>query len=148
VLCGFGSGICYALYSIFSRYALIKGYSPQTISFYTFTFCSIGCLPLVAAANVSNIPALVSDPAVWAIALALGSFGCLFPYSLYTKGLSGVTGATASMTATFEPVVAVLIGIFLYSESLTIWQGAGIAMILGGIILLAKTNTADNANNK
>ena len=146
-LYGLGSGLGYALYSIFSRYALKKGYSPQTISFYTFAFCSIGCMPFIAAATVSNVPVLASDPSVWVFALALGSFGCLFPYWLYTKGLAGVTGATASMTATLEPVVAVLFGIFIYSESLTTWQGAGIAMILGGIILLAKATPAGTNNN-
>jgi len=140
-LFGLGAGLGYALYSVFGRYALMKGYSPQTISFYTFAFCSVGCIPVLLAAPVSNIPVLVSDPVVWLLALALGICSCLFPFLLYIQGLAGVTGATASMTATLEPVVAVLFGIFLYREILTVWQGAGIVMVLSGIILLAKTNS-------
>ena len=138
VLYGLGSGFGYALYSIFGRYALIRGYSPQTISFYTFAFCTIGCVPFVAAVSASNLTMLASDPVIWVYALALGSLGCLFPYWLYTEGLSGVTTANASMTATLEPIVAVLFGILLYGELLTIWQGAGMILVLAGIIALAK----------
>ena len=148
ILYGLGSGFGYALYSIFGRYALLRGYSPQTISFYTFLFCTLGCIPFVAAVTGPSLTTVASDPSVWLFALALGSLGCLFPYWLYTKGLSGVTGATASMTATLEPVVAALFGIFIYSEALTLWQGAGIALVLGGIILLAKTSSADTPSKK
>jgi len=142
ILYGLGSGFGYALYSIFGRYALKRDYSPQTISFYTFLFCTLGCIPFAVAATGPNLPVLISSPSVWLYALALGILGCLFPYWLYTKGLSGVTGATASMTATLEPVVAALFGLFLYSEILTLWQGAGMALVLGGIILLAKISSA------
>ena len=76
----------------------------------------------------------------------------MFPYWLYTKGLSGLTGATASMTATLEPIVAVLFGVVLYREVLMIWQVVGIVLVLGGIVLLAKLNTTekpvtDSGNN-
>ena len=144
ILFGLGSGFGYALYSIFSRYALQRGYSPQTISFYTFTFCSIACLPFVLITGVS--PALlVFDPAVLLYSLALGILGCLFPYWLYTKGLSGLTGATASMTATLEPVVAVLFGVILYKEVLMMWQVIGIVLVLVGIILLTKVSPTERS---
>jgi len=143
IIYGLSSGFGYALYSIFSRYALLRGYSPQTISFYTFTFCTLACIPIVIFAAEASLPILLLEPEIWILALALGTLGCLFPYWLYTKGLSGVTGATASMTATLEPVIAVLFGVLLYREVLTFWQVAGILLILGGIVLLAKTNSAN-----
>ena len=144
ILFGLGSGFGYALYSIFSRYALQRGYSPQTISFYTFLFCSLACFPFTISSGIN--PAMqLNDPVVWILSLALGLIGCLFPYWLYTKGLSGLTGATASMTATLEPVVAVLFGVFLYNEALRIWQVAGMVLVLGGIILLAKMSSTEKA---
>jgi len=140
ILFGLGSGVGYALYSIFSRYALMKGYSAQTISFYTFMFCTLACIP-VALGTGANMTLPTHIPSFWLYSLALGTLGCLFPYWLYTKGLSGLTGATASMTATLEPVVAVLFGVILYSEALSAWQIPGIILVLGGIIILAKINT-------
>jgi drug/metabolite transporter (DMT)-like permease len=140
ILYGLGSGLGYALYSIFGRYALNRGYSPQTISFYTFALCALGSMPFALTSPGMGLPSLfMSSPGVWACALALGILGCLMPYWLYTNGLSGVTGATASMTATLEPVVAALFGVFLYREALTIWQGSGMILVLGGILLLAIT---------
>ena len=144
ILFGLGSGLGYALYSIFGRYALMRGYSAQTISFYTFAFCTLGCIPFVAVSFGQNLSLLAFNPEVWLFALGLGILGCLFPYWLYTKGLSGVTGATASMTATFEPVVAALFGVFLYHEVLTIWQITGIALVLGGIILLSRIGSGSS----
>ena len=38
---GLGSGVCYALYSIFSQFALNRGYEPFTITLYTFIFAAI-----------------------------------------------------------------------------------------------------------
>ena len=145
ILFGLGSGLGYALYSIFGRYALLKDYSSQTISFYTFLFCALGCIPFAAAVSGSNLPVLAADPSVWMYAAALGILGCLFPYLLYTKGLSGVTGATASMTATLEPVVAALFGVILYKEMLTLWQVSGMVLVLGGIILLSRQGTNNRA---
>ena len=44
ILVGLGAGFGYALYSIFGRYALQRGYNSLTITFYTFlfaTFCTV-----------------------------------------------------------------------------------------------------------
>ena len=46
VLVGIGAGIGYALYSIFGRFALNKGYDSMTISLYTFIFAALGTVPL------------------------------------------------------------------------------------------------------
>ena len=145
VLFGLGSGFGYALYSIFSRYALLRCYSPQTISFYTFLFCSLACLPFVLSLGV-NPNVQINDPMIWLYSLGLCLLACIIPYWLYTKGLSGLTGASASMTATLEPIVAVLFGVILYNEALMRWQIAGIVLVLGGIILLAKTNSVGEDN--
>jgi drug/metabolite transporter (DMT)-like permease len=133
ILFGLGAGFGYALYSIFGRYALNRGYSPLTVSFYTFAMCAMGCIPL---ASVWELPDIFAAPGALPHALALGTLGCLFPFWLYTKGLAGTTGAKASMTATLEPVVAAAFGILLYREALTPWQIAGMALVLGGIVLL------------
>jgi len=138
ILFGLSSGLGYALYSIFSRYALKRDYRPQTISFYTFALCAAGSLLLsfIQVGNDFHLP--VINPEVIIFALALGSVGCVFPYWLYTKGLEHVPNAQASMTATLEPVVAATLGIFLYKETLTVWQGLGAVLIIGSILLLSK----------
>ena len=135
-LYGLGAGSGYALYTIFGRYALNRGYGPLTISFYTFALAALGSLFFVAQ---TSLPYAVALPEFWLLALGLGVLGCLLPYWLYTKGLAGVTGAVASMTATIEPVVAILFGVLLYREIVDFSQWVGVALILLGVVLLSKS---------
>ena len=50
---------------------------------------------------------------------ALGIVTCYLPYLLYTYGLTGLETGKASILASFEPVVATLVGIFVFHEKLT-----------------------------
>ncbi len=129
---GLCAGFGYALYSIFSTYALRK-YHSMTITFYTFALATIGTLPL------SNLPQLVpmlSDPSVIINSIGLGVFACMFPYLLYTRGLTGVIASHASVMATVEPVVATIIGVVVFHEAMTLSKLLGIVLILSGIVVL------------
>ena len=136
ILIGLASGFTYALYSIFSTFAL-KRYQPLTVTFYTFLFGSFACLwvadPVYAFGAVAAPEGLL-----WL--LALGVITGAAPYFLYTKGLSGVQPSHAAVIATAEPVVASLIGIFFYRESADLFTVLGIVMILGASILLSMKN--------
>ncbi len=134
ILYGLGAGFGYALYSIFGRYALEKGYSSLTISFYTF-LCSAICTSFLAdkgsvAAALSGNGGLIVKTVVLVLVVTL------FPYLSYTKGLSGVENGTASVLASVEPVVATLVGVVIYKETLNVWNVAGICLVLGSIILI------------
>ncbi len=134
ILYGLGAGFGYALYSIFGRYALEKGYGSLTISFYTF-LCSAICTSFLAdkgsvAAALSGNGGLIVKTVVLVLVVTL------FPYLSYTKGLSGVENGTASVLASVEPVVATLVGVVIYKETLNVWNVAGICLVLGSIILI------------
>ncbi len=134
ILYGLGAGFGYALYSIFGRYALEKGYSSLTISFYTF-LCSAICTSFLAdkgsvAAALSGNGGLIVKTVVLVLVVTL------FPYLSYTKGLSGVENGAASVLASVEPVVATLVGVVIYKETLNVWNVAGICLVLGSIILI------------
>ena len=70
----------------------------------------------------------------WFLGAGLVTGSCA--YLLYTFGLSKMEPSKASILATVEPVVATLIGIFLFQESLTFWSGVGILLVLGSLVLL------------
>ena len=140
ILIGLGSGIGYALYSIFGRYALERGYSSVAISFYTFLTCSVGLLiisPMLAPAT-ETISKITNGNTLADILLIIGIalMGTIFPYLLYTKGLSGVENGKAGIMASIEPVVAALLGILIYKEVLSFATILGILMVLGAVVLL------------
>lgn len=134
LLIGLGAGFGYALYSIFSRYALERGYHSLTITFYTFLFASI------AGVFFTDIPGLFKvftgsvNGCLFCVGIAL--LGTLVPYLLYTAGLKGMDNGTASVVVAIEPVIATMISVFVYREMLDIFAIIGIVMVLGAIVLV------------
>lgn len=134
LLCGIGSGLGYALYSIFSRYALKRGYGSATISLYTFLFAMLGSAVLAdTRLAVATLTASVPDFAISSFLILMVT---LFPYLLYTRGLEGLENGTASILASVEPVVATLVGMFIFGEWLGLWNVVGIALVLFSIVLI------------
>ncbi len=135
-LIGFAFGLCsgigYALYSIFSRYALNKGYDSLTISLYTFTFASMGGIPFSNVIAISSLCNMKS----FLLFIFMSILCCLLPYFLYTRGLENVENGKASMMATIEPVVATIIGVFLFGEKLNFITSLGIICVISGILIV------------
>lgn len=130
---GLGTGIGYSMYSVFGRYAINKGYSSMTITFYSFLVSAI------AAAFFTNWPVVTgsikSDPSViwWMLLIGLGvGFG---GYFLYTKGLENIETGLASILCSVELVTGTLIGLIVYNEELTTPVLIGLILIFAGIII-------------
>lgn len=138
ILFGLGSGFGYALYSIFSKFALNK-YSPSTISFYSFLFCAVFSLPL---SGLQQDLAGFGCWQAWAGALGIGVLCCAVPYVLYTDGLRQAEPGRAAILATIEPFVAAALGILLYREEVTVYKLLGMAAILGSVLLIDRQNPA------
>lgn len=132
VLAGLGSGLGYALYSIFGRYAL-KKYDSITVTLYTFIFASIGLIPFT---DIKEMIGLFSNVNALYYAIVLGLGATVLPFLLYTKGLSYLETSKASIIATLEPIVATIIGITLYSEPLTLFKIIGIALVVFAVFIL------------
>ena len=132
ILFGLGSGFGYALYSIFSKFAL-KKYTPSTITFYTILFCALFSLPL---SGLQNSLAALGDWRAWAGALGVGLLCCALPYHLYTAGLEEAEPGRAAILATLEPLVAAGLGILLFQEEVTPFKLLGMGAILGAVLLL------------
>ena len=130
---GLGAGLGYALYSIFSRYALEKGYSSFTISFYTFLLATVTTVFFIKPGEVMGVAFSSGSMIVLLIAFALVS--TIIPYLTYTVGLKGVENGQASIIASIEPVVATLIGIILFHEKMSVWVLIGIVLVLTGIVI-------------
>lgn len=133
VLLGLGSGLGYALYSIFGKFALAK-YPPLTVTAHTFIFASLGALPLSLAEGWHSAYLL---PQTWLYTLGIGVLCCVLPFVLYTRGLSGVEAGLAAVLATVEPAVAALLSVLLYHEPLSFDKMLGILLIFAAIVLLS-----------
>ena len=134
-LFGLGSGICYALYSIFSRFALNRGYEPFTVTLYTFLFSAVFCLCVTDIRPVIGVVFADAGSAGYALLFALVS--CILPYVFYTLGLKYIASSTASIIATVEPVVATIIGAIIFSEPIAVPFGyLGVALVFLSVVLI------------
>lgn len=134
ILLGLGSGFFYALYSIFGRYAINRGYGAWTMTFYTFLFCSVGCAFLCDWQVIGT--SVQADNSVLLWVLGLGFVTAFLPYVLYSMGLESMESSKASILASVEPVVSALFGVFVFHETLSPWGILGILMVLGAIVVL------------
>ena len=133
LLLGLASGVCYALYSIFSRFALNRGYSSLTINFYSCLLATIGA---TVAGGTEYLDIITASAPNLGFAFATGLVTCFLPYLLYTRGLEGLENGKASIMASVEPVVATIVGVVIYKEALTAMSAAGIVLVLAAIVLL------------
>lgn len=133
LLTGIGSGLGYALYSIFGSVAL-KKYHPFTVIFYTFLIASMGLLPFSSVGGIGRI--LTESGSSLANGLALGLISTFFPFLFYTSGLQHMEAGKASVLAFAEPMVATVAGIVVFKETLRVQNALGIALIFLAIVLL------------
>ena len=146
ILLGLGSGFFYALYSIFGRYAINRGYGAWTMTFYTFLFCSVGCAFLCDWQVIGN--AVQADNSVLLWVLGLGFVTAFLPYVLYSMGLENMESSKASILASVEPVVSALFGVFVFHETLTLWGILGILLVLGAIVVLNVKNKGSSSRTE
>lgn len=134
ILFGVGSGFFYALYSIFGRYAINRGYRSWTIVLYTFLFCSVGC-SFFADWNVICSVA-TSSLKVWPVFIGVAFVTAFFPYVFYSKGLEKIESSKASIIASIEPVVGTVMGMVFFGQFPDVWGYIGIALVIGAIVML------------
>lgn len=132
LLAGLGSGLGYALYSVFGRIAL-KKYNSLTVTLYTFVFAAAFLLPFL---NLQEMAGLFTQPSVFFYSAGLGVLGTVLPFLLYTRGLAHLETSRASLIATLEPVVATTIGVLFYNEPLTVFKIAGICLVVLAVSII------------
>lgn len=135
ILLALASGLFYALYSIFSRYAIQRGYHAYTIVFYTFLFSALGCSFLCDWSAIGTT--LVQADTAWILYLGLGLLTGFLPYVLYSRGLMVLESSRASILASMEAVSSMVLGMVLFREIPNIYGGIGIVLVLGSVAILS-----------
>ncbi|WP_281975804.1 DMT family transporter [Halobacillus litoralis] len=138
LMLGLGSGLFYALYSIFGKFVL-KKYRSLTVTVYTFLLAATGVFPFSRLWETGD---LLIGVKVWLLILGLGLVSTVLPFLLYTKGLEAVESSRASIIATIEPVVATFVGYFVFAEKMDIWQYAGVGLVILSVIIVQESKRA------
>lgn len=133
LLLGLGSGLCYALYGILGKRAMLGTPPPALL----FTSIAISAGALLTTPLPYGALALLwqhGGAHTWVYAAGLVFLGTLVPYFLFVKGLEKMPAAQASVFTIIEPLTAVLLAVAVLDEHLSAWQIAGVAMIIGAAV--------------
>ncbi len=130
---GIASGFTYGMYSIFTKIGL-KKYSPLTFTAYTFLVSAVILAPFSGKTLIANTVAQSGTDGFIILIFALTTN--VIPYICFTSGLKYMDAGKANITATIEPVVATVLGIFVFDEKLTFFSGLGIFLVLFSAVSL------------
>ena len=135
IVLGICSGFGYGLYSIFSRLALNRGYSPTTITFYTFLLSAIGGVFLVDFGHIAAASA-AHGMQLWGPLVAYVLIGTVGAYLMYTAGLSYMDTSKAAVMQSAEPAAATVLQIVvlgIWPDTLTL---VGVGLVTAAIAVL------------
>lgn len=136
LLYGLGSGFGYALYSIFGKLSIARGYKSNTINLYSTLFAALAAALIWGFKEPFSIA--FASPYNALVCTLNGVTTCFLPYVFFTYGLSGMEAGRVSIIASIEPVVATVVGVLIFSEAMTVFNLAGIVLVLAAIVI---TNT-------
>lgn len=138
-----GSAITFAFYQhLAKRQMLVLGSALFT------------CIGMSTAALLAIGQSLVVDGAqsylhynaeIWFLGLMLGIFGTVLPSFLLNAGIARIGARATSSTASFGPIVTIVLAVVILGEEFTLFHAAGTAMVLAGSWLFARLETANRA---
>lgn len=147
LLSGVASGFAYSLYGIITAFFLKLNGGKGTLIFsaLSFAFASVGaCLTVNPVEIVRKAVAVGDLPLTVLFFICFGLCTAVLPYVFYTKGLERVRPDVASILAFSEPLTAAVFGIFVLGQSFDVFQGLGIILVVGAIIILNISKKTQN----
>jgi drug/metabolite transporter (DMT)-like permease len=127
------SVLCAAVYSVFSRPTLMR-HGPLFVTALAMTFAVAALLPVVAVKSGGiTLPAFSFKG--WMAVVFLGTVAGTLQFSLFMWALRWLPPTTTVLYLTLNPITAMVLGIVLLGEKLTLELVAGMALVLMGILV-------------
>ncbi len=129
-----GAVVSWAAYTILARYAM-RNLSALTVLTYSSVIGSVLLTPFAVRPDIVAVLSMQSI-ATWSSLLYL-AFGCAgIAYLFYYQGIRDVGPNGAAIFLNLEPVSAILLGVFLLGEALTVPVTIGAVLVIGGLYLV------------
>lgn len=141
VISGLLAAFSYALYSIISKKAMLKGYHSLTITLYAFIFIAVITAPLADWNLIIDL--IKKDNNIFIFIILHSLLVLILPYVFYTVSLNYMDTGKASILASCEPIAASVFGIIFFNEIPNIFSVVGIILTITALTLLS-INTNKN----
>lgn len=132
IVSGLISSLFFSFYALYGEKGL-KKYDSWTLILYGFGFGAVFYWTLISPMKMITEGYSLK---IWMAFLYIAIFSTLIPFGLYFKGIERVRATRASITATWEPVVAGITAYFVLGETLSPLQVVGGFGVIAAIVLL------------
>jgi len=129
-----GAAISWAAAGVLGRKLAVDDLGPANMAFLRASIGAVTCLPFCLIFE-PRLDLAAAAPALGFIGLN-GFFDSVLGYVLYYRGMKVIAAGTASIIEFITPVGAVLLGVGLLGEHLTMRQLAGAVIVLTSVTLL------------
>ncbi len=112
------------------------------------------CIGMSTAACLAISQSMIVDgpatyasftPYVWFLGLMLGIFGTVLPSFLLNTGIARIGARATSSTASFGPIITIVLAVFILGEDFTLFHAIGTALVLFGSSLFARIENRGKA---
>ncbi len=125
------AGVSFAFYTNISKKLMAQEEALPAVAM-TFSICTLFLLPF---SFENGFAWLGNTHNLWTI-LFMGIMCTSVAYLLFLNGLQKISSSTAVTLSLAEPLTAAILGVFFIGEQLSIVSWLGLAMLLGGIVVL------------
>ncbi len=138
IVLGFGAGLSYSAYNIFTKIEMMHGCNSLSATLYCFIV--MGTISTAVSDPVEVIQLTAQKPAVIVpLILGIGVCTCILPYVFYTLALKDIPAGTASALSIVEPMSATLFSVAFLDEKLSVPSACGIALIVAAVCILNRS---------
>jgi drug/metabolite transporter (DMT)-like permease len=136
----FSAAITWAMYTVFHRGLALK-YSSLAVTFWSNLFGVIFTFPISWWEWHAKGGTWPTDRGIWLGILYLGIISVALAFYLWNKGFEYIDTSVGSPVFIFQPVVGMLLGVWLLNEKLTWNFYPGAFLIITGVVLLSMDKT-------
>lgn len=125
------AGTAFAIYTHVSKALMEKEEAMPAVAM-TFSTSALLLCPISLIYGIE----WVGQGANWLPLAFMGVFGTSIAYLLFLTGLQKISSSSAVTLSLGEPLTATILGVFLVGEYLSVTSWFGVAMLLGGILVI------------
>ena len=130
----FLSALLYALYIVgVKNIKAVKHINRAKMSFYVMLF---GLLVYIINLKFCTQLQILDKPYLWLLAIGLSVFPTIISLETITISIKLVGSTTTAILGALEPLTALLFGVLIFHEQLTVRICMGVALILLGVLLI------------
>lgn len=127
------SSLSYAIYLVYINRGPMRHLSSTTVTLWVLI---IGFLFLVGQCMLTGGLILPQNPVAWVNAIGLGLFPTVISLYLTSRAIDLIGSTQTAIFGALEPLTAVMLGIIILGETLTIRPAIGMAMIFISVTVL------------